>query len=286
MYQEKLLIISIKRLKDFGEEEGRDRYRTRRADITGTFLIKDLLDDAKEKFQNPNIDERERKMSKIRVRLLLHIFADTYAHENFSGFHGWENFSYLSGVTDNYDDDKDITNDYNRDFYYGIYSIGHANVGNATDDTFISLDIKMSENSTQREKENYTLTFSRSNTQVFCDVAKQIFRYICSLNGKEENEVEAIWRDVHEHIKRGFKCHSTEVNELAAQWREICPNINYRYDKKDYCDNQLIPLLFDENVTLEEKLEENNIAGIYKTAQDDFFYYNLVAKEIRDKIIE
>ena len=118
-YQREIVVpfhfIPVKPLKDFDPGCSRSEYRTAPADITGSFLIKELLDEARNKYR-----ENAGKYELMRIGILLHIFADTYAHQNFSGFWGWENFSYLKRVTDNFQDDKDITKDYSPDFYKEI----------------------------------------------------------------------------------------------------------------------------------------------------------------------
>lgn len=228
----------------------------------------------------------------MRIGMLLHTFADTYAHQNFSGFHGWENFSYLVKVTDNFNHDKDITKDYNPDFYGGIYSVGHANVNHAPDDTFASFEMSMVENGNQSKKESYTLHLSRSNAQVFADAAKQIFRYLYACQGKTE-PTEEEWNTLREKLVRGFALHSKEVAELETKWHEICPDYPYHYNIDELWKNNLISS--GKQMSAQEVRQMNEGTGadqkqidalIYQTATEDFFRYNLIAKEIRDQIIE
>lgn len=290
-YQREIVVpfhfIPVKKLKEIPDDAPRSEYRTAPADITGNFLIRHLLDDAKGKYM-----ANSGRYELMRIGMLLHIFADTYAHQNFSGFRGWENFSYLVKVTDNFDNSKDITADYNPDFYEGIYSIGHANVNHAPDDTFAVFEMSMAENENQSKSEDYTLHFSRSNAQVFADAAKQIFRYLYACQGKSE-PTEEEWNTLREQLVKGFALHSKEVAVLEEKWHEICPNYRYHYDKNELWENNLISSgkqlstqdiqQMNMKIGTEEKLLD---AWLYKTATEDFFRYNLIAKEIRDQIIE
>lgn len=289
-YQKEIVVpfhfIPTKKLKEIRKDAPRSEYRTAPADITGEFLIRHLLDDAKEKyFANPG------KYELMRIGMLLHTFADTYAHQNFSGFHGWENFSYLEKVTDNFDGDKDITNSYSPDLYEKIYSVGHANVNHAPDDTFAYFKMSMAEEESQKKKEDYTLYFSRSNAQVFADAARQIFRYLYECQGKPE-PTEEEWNILREKLIKGFAFHSKNVEELEELWHTICPEYQYHYRKEELWEKNLI--YSGRKMTpgqIEEAKQANSTDGregnalIYKTAKEDFFRYNLIAKEIRDQII-
>ena len=66
-------------------------------------LICGLLTDAKDKF----IHAPQATENLMRIGILLHIFADTYAHQNFSGFWDWENYCELTGCRD--ENGQDIT---------------------------------------------------------------------------------------------------------------------------------------------------------------------------------
>lgn len=290
-YQREIVVpfhfIPIRKLKEIPDNAPHSEYRTAPADITGDFLIRRLLDGAKEKYMT-----HPGRYELMRIGMLLHTFADTYAHQNFSGFHGWENFSYLVKVTDNFDQGKDITKDYDPDFYAGIYSVGHANVNHAPDDTFAEFEMSMAENENQRKKADYTLHFSRSNAQVFADAAKQIFRYLYACQGRPE-PTEEEWNVLREKLVRGFALHSKKTEELERKWHEICPDYQYHYNIDELWKNNLISsgkrmsAQEIQQMNGENGAEEKQIdAVIYKTATEDFFRYNLIAKEIRDQIIE
>lgn len=307
-YQREIVVpfhfIPTKKLKAFPESASRSEYRTAQATIDSASLIKDLLDNAKKKYiakeapQGIKADE----YNLMRIGLLTHIFADTYAHQNFSGFKGWENYSYLEQVTDNFDGGKDITGDYSPNVYYRVASIGHTNVSHAPDNTYITWKMKMSENEKQYYKEDYTIKYGRNNTEVFCDAAKQILWYFRLCKNLEMVD-ESKWQEIKSKLIKGFNTHELNETTLANHWNSIT-GYNYFYSKEDLWDKLLIDsqyTLTEEEIdsTIKKEYTQKDSEQIvfeydklrafekrYKTAKDDFFYYNLLAKETRDAVIE
>lgn len=292
-YQKEVVVpfhfIPTKPLSDLGTHCDRSEYRTAPADMNGTFLIKHLLDDAKRKYlDDPGV------YSLMRIGVLLHIFADTYAHQNFSGFQGWENYSYLERVTDNFSNDKDITKNYNPDFLKRIFSLGHAEVGHAPDETYVSFSVSMAGNVNQKNEKEYSVHFSRSNTQVFADAAKQIFRYLY-MCCKGEEPTESQWEELCRVLINGFAFKEKSISDLVSRWTDVYKGCRYHYNKNDLWENTLIKekgVVYEVQEASEtltrngEAMDKNELSVlIYKSAKDEFFYYNLIAKEIREKII-
>lgn len=306
-YQKEVVVpfhfIPIKNINSFSKSEPRSQYRTAQATISGTFLIKDLLDNARKKYIAKKAPKgiKAEQYNLMPIGLLIHIFADTYAHQNFSGFRGWENYSYLEQVTDNFNKGKDITKEY-KVKYYNLPSIGHTNVDKAPDNTFVSRKMKMSENKKQKYKEDYTINYSRSNVQVFCDAAKEIlwyFRLCQNLEMIDENK----WETIKEKLLEVFNTHETEEKNLTKHWRSIT-GYNYHYSKNELWNDLLIksdvPLTSKEkkhiikNEYMPKNSKMNNFEyerleafeKKYKSAKYDFFYYNLIAKETRAAVMD
>lgn len=271
------------------------QYRTQAADITGSSLIATLLRNAKNIYMGET-NPVEKRFDLIRVGITLHIFADTYAHQGFSGYHGWENYSYITELKDAATLEP-VSDSDSPDYFAGVYSIGHANVGHAPDMTYAYFGMSYAENENQKNKNSYTGRYSRSNTQVFSDAAKQIFTVLYQMNHENNDPSEDEWQTVLSLLKQGFALRDTTEAELSAKWHRICPNINYHYNKKELWEDQLVPLLGTEKDALDLSLiaaenEANSALGeqaingfVYKTASDDFFHFNLFAKEIRDAVI-
>jgi hypothetical protein len=204
-------------------------------------LIRDLLIDAKQKYQTHPYPS-----NLIRIGILLHIYADTYAHQGFSGYRNWENYSYITQVTDN-TNNTNITKTYRPFLYYLSPAIGHANVGHAVDDTNISFTMKQK---AKRTSIKYSEIYHRNNTQDFLYATHQIINYLRSCLQKEplkENE----WDILSEKFTESFFKTYTDQNKLDKYWKTIFPNINFQYNKHD----------------------------LY-TVNNHFFFYNIIADEI------
>ena len=208
-------------------------------------LIRDLLLEAREK-----ILTKPHPSDLIRIGILLHIYADTYAHQRFSGFHNWENNSYLTHVQDN-QNNKDITRTYRPYLYYMSPSVGHANIGHAVDETNISFTIKQK---TKQNKRRYSEIYRRNNTLEFLNATHDIISYLLAcrnrfpLNTEEENKIS----------KKFTPCFLTNYNtpnKLNDYWKTIFPHINFQYNKQD----------------------------MYKV-NNNFFFYNIIADEIRKRV--
>lgn len=277
--------IPTRRLSEIPEGANRREYCTYPADITGTSLIKNLIVDAKTKY----MEERTTK-NRMRLSMLLHTFADTYAHQNFSGFHGWENFCYLTELKNTYTG-KIFRDDMTPEKYYSLYAVGHTEVGHAPDFTYASFEMDCAKNENQKKKDKFTGHYERNNTNVFLDAANQIFKILYQIQHNNSDPTEKEWNRLKGKLIRGFRIKTTDTDTMGKEWNRICPNIIYAYDVKALWQNLFVPrekgtedagkMVEGEEITE----EEGAIPCVYKTADDNFFYYNVLAKEIRDAVI-
>lgn len=162
----------------------------------------------------------------------------------------------------------------------------------------------MAANSEETNVKKYSFNYSRSNTQVFCDASKEILNFLL-LCQKKDCIVEKKWEDIKTKLVEGFSCIKKDPVPLAKHWKYVT-GYRYHYNKdelwKDLLFEGTSPITEEEKKYLIKKeympedkdsLQNDNLEkeyGLferkYKTAKDDFFYYNLIAKEIRDAIIE
>lgn len=284
--------IPTRRLRDIDVNSStRTAYRTQEATINGDFLIAQLMTNAREQYLRVSSNsETERRKALIRVGMLLHIFADTYSHNGFSGQKGWENNAFIREAK-NVFTRENITQNYKG--YSNVPAIGHAEIGTAPDDAYA--DIEWS----QKDVNANTLAqHERSNLQRFIVAAEQILYYLGSLLGNEPDfyagQVVGNLRDI---LRKGFQKTPNGSTDLR-KWNEVYPVGNYHYNKNDYWERQLgnfrkitipvhtvdIPQAFLDNFEVDNA--GNYTAIVYASASDDFFNYNLIAKAIRDAVIE
>ena len=185
----------------------------------------------------------------IRIGMLLHTFADTYAHQNFSGFWGWENNAQLT-VSVATAGSPEIQETYEAPKHIKVPPIGHANLNQIPDypNLTYSWEQKCS------GKDHYSIAYTRSNTEEFCNVSLEILNYLLSCN-KQASITTDDWHDFKENLKQGFRATEKEFTQLSASWQNYFPEVEFHYKKED----------------------------LFKPT-DDFFQFNAFADDIRRRV--
>lgn len=237
-------------------------------------LIRTMLVEARTALLG-NLDGN-RQTSLMRIGMLLHIFADTYAHRHFSGFQGWENHSYLTNVTDNINGEN-VTSSYWPYTYYRLPSIGHTNVGHAPDDSNVRFTMKQRLN----ESDNYSALLTRSNTESFCDAAKEILNYLRSCQGLGEISL-ADWDTISISLSNGFKTTAKDVPTLNNHWFVLFPDVHFNYNPAPMRNiTQSVRELTGEQRMMAEAFGVS--PHVFATKSDMWYRYNVIADQIRER---
>lgn len=286
-YQKRVVVpfhfVPVKELSQFPKSASGSEYRTQRADITGSTLAARIIQKARDKyFGDPS------RVNLIGLGTALHPFADTYAHQWFSGFHGWENFAYITGIK-NTDTGAVVHDEKKPDDYGGLYAVGHAEAGTAPDLSYATFSFKYADNKDQTNKNLYTGQHSRNNTNEFLEAARQIHMILFGLCHPRRTPGDDIWNPLKDKLRKGFMLTSKDKDELAKGWHGIFPDVQYHYSVKELWQDQLVPRRGEQ--ALSNEVEDNggapdDNATSFRTASDDFFYFNLAAKEIRYAVVQ
>lgn len=254
----------------------RKEYRVKPVKMNEASLLQDILSQALNSYRSAPSD----RVSLIRIGVLLHILADTYAHQRFSGFWNWENHAYLMDAVDNVDG-SNCTQHYAPDIYYYVPSIGHPNISTSADDS--NVKFKIGQKNNKNDSYPYQDIYERSNTEEFLIAAREILDYLrsCKGNGKID---DLDWDNLAIKIKLGFLTKEKENSALCSWWTTIFKEdgIPFYYDKygmglakEAYVDQEM-------NIGLEQlKSGEETLISQNK---DDFFQFNMIAYEIRMKV--
>lgn len=236
------------------DKSNRKNYRTVPVKMDTPSLLSDLLKNAREEYLfSPS------HSTLIKIAILIHTFADSYAHQLFSGFKGWENTSYIMQCVDN-NNNSDITASYKPQVSAALPHIGHANLLTAADDSNVTFDMVLKNSET--ESYPYSYRYSRSNTEEFLIAAKEILNYFLSLRGKDKIN-DADWNIFSPLLRRGLLAtEKTNVEVLKSYWRNIFSDITFYYVK-------------DELYYIESGSQRQN---------EEFFYYNVFADQIRRQV--
>jgi hypothetical protein len=260
----------------------RVELRTAPAELHDGSLISVMLDEAKKSY----IDEPEKKQENlIRIGALLHTFADTYAHQNFSAYHGWENYAKLDKVISNIDN-TDITEDYKYNLYYKSPSVGHVNIDHAPDDTYATVYYSQCSNA----GDDYSEKYSRSNTREFTMAAKTVADYLCECLGKPRID-EGDWvKDFAPNLVKGFFTKSKVPSDLAAHWKKVFSEYSFSYDfnefMSEYTHDELVAIYGAAKVReVEDAYAELGMRFAMYKVNDDFYKYNYFCDKTRNKVV-
>ena len=304
--------INKQRIND--NKETRERLTTQAFDYDGNadsiMPIFVLLRNAREKFQNAELNSREYTESLIRIGAVLHVFADTFAHHGFSGLQGYENYGYITKCVNIADERKDYT--YSQQYkgyiipFSQLAAIGHAEFNHAPDMTYAKYSWKKSANSQQKSTKQYTIVSSRNNSLEFLRAAESIYKYLlhCRAGDAETDTIKILSLPIYLQniLITGFSyeynADEPDIDKLNEVWTQAFEDCNYHYKRKELLDDQMHPS--KERDTYDyiglEDFEfgdvtqydiENYANGLkFDSIDDDLFAFNLAAKEILTEAVD
>ncbi len=164
---QKNYIIPFHFIPPYYRRTGHD-YKVIRAHLGDKYLINQLLDKAARSYKESGSAD-EKLSGLIRMGITLHIFADTYAHENFNGYSSDANSARVVSAQENHR--KERTHDYA--IYNNLPKVGHACVGTAPDESCIEFALEQGSTGEIR--------WGRDNTRDFKECAYEILKYLTEI---------------------------------------------------------------------------------------------------------
>ena len=230
----------------------------------------------------------------MRMGALCHVFADTYAHQLFTGFNNTTNSVELLSATDN-TTGKDVTEQYHfwiEKWIARIESIikvkmptiGHMAIAHIPDLSHLSFSMKY------HDMQGKELIHTRSNTETFVRTCRELYTFFRSCLG-DAVAPNSPWDDLQPKLAKGFLLDAAkELNDgekaaikvLTPHWSIIFPEYTYSYDsdaiKKGFMLSSA-PMLAtpDDMKTVEVEGETMNLVS--KTYSDDFYQFSLFADQ-------
>ncbi len=269
---------------------GKKDYRVVPADVGDGSIISDLMIKARREYQNAKevADEKKYHRALMRIGILLHVFADTYAHQMFSGFNSDMNNVKLVMVHNNFTD-KDETAKYNDSVikYLRVLkkwasvtpTIGHMMLAHIPDLTHLSFAMEYTDG---KEKHNYY----RSNTAEFTITCKKILNYLLSCNCRPEID-EGHWGVYQKMLAQNFLTDISDlskekdiVDRLSKVWS--VPRATFHYSSEDikmgYVLNSMP--LDRSNLPMEALGDEVELPQNSTVASEDFYSFNIIAEDV------
>lgn len=249
---------------------------------TSSSLIAFLMRDAIEHFK-----AKPDTSTMVMIGILLHVWADTFAHQNFSGFYGWENDCQVKWVGD-FDTGMVVTSKYSG--YRAVPNIGHARAYHAPDDPFVQFELLLKPSESGR----CDMEYARSNGYEFGLASRAIYDFLCDcflLPKMTERE----WTEFSGELHTALRLSNGE-RDLNRVWYEqfFSRGYYYFYDKdsmyplREVVDdqNEIQTNLSDEqliqDILYNPNSEHKNT--LLEVTDENFFYFNMHAKYIRDVV--
>lgn len=239
---------------------------------------------------------KNKNIALIRLGLLLHVFADTYAHQMFTGFVSWANRVNIIEVKNNITN-EDITAPA-RAGIRGLFNtalasapaIGHVQAGHNPDLSHISFAFSYEKRDSIGAtplQENTETVHSRDNSEAFLEAGRNIFCYLqkCrkdSHNVNDNHNISVAMDDLchaelplelKNKLLQGFMIEMPRrntVSSLAEHWNQFFPEINYHYDSNE--------------INRGFRLLPTSISQMAKNAftaySEEFYEYNIIANEL------
>ena len=254
-------------------------------------IISDLLNSARSKYIDAET-ETDTMNALMLIGSRLHTFADTYAHQLFSGFDDNCNNVTLVQVINNMTN-KDETDKYKTRIYNFMQqihkvkegllpTIGHMMIEHIPDYPWISFTM------------NYPLpdggtgTHTRSNTSEFVRASKEIMDYLRScLNQPPISGND--WDQFKDKLTKGFFFDETRysdegvlIGKLVKHWSSIFgqDGYYYSYDRHELFDG-IIKGYSSKHSSSNASLDMNDKGSSISTAMSEAFYlYNAYADDL------
>jgi len=271
------------------EEAGNKNYRVVPAKFGDGSLIDSMLNDAIQRTEQHDI-------RLMRVGMLLHTFADTYAHQLFNGFNSWVNKVKVTKVVSNITnaditravleeirnvhteilDKKDILPQINHSIAIeGIEDIvppiAHAWAGHTPDLSHVSFEM---EYKTKEGEKGYSEKYERNNTETFLECSRHILNYLRKcINKPIVSDKE--WAEYMPRLQKGLLVEMpkrNKVSTLAKHWASVFSDIGYYYDKYDV----------EKRFYSVAKPPENHLEGVAaaKAYSDEFYEFNTTGNRL------
>lgn len=225
--------------------------------------------------------------SLMKMGMLLHTFADTYAHQLFTGFNNKVNSVKLTRVADN-TTGEDVTEKYHfwveqwiakleEKFKIKLPTIGHMAIAHIPDLSHLSFEMEY------KRYDGTVGNHGRSNAVTFITACSQIYNYMRGILG-DAHPTDMSWNELSDKLADGFLIdaakeldagESAAVQKLTPHWSRIFPDYNYSYDSGRIKNDFVTAVLNDDVRTVMIDGVEQSLTA--KNYSDDFYKFNYFA---------
>lgn len=207
----------------------------------------------------------KRIMNLIRLGVALHVYSDTWAHQNFSGRHNptendidnieilkkgkWEKISLISQIE-----------------YNTMPDIGHAEASSFPDQSHLKW---------RYQKDSTGKIHERDNTQLFIEAAENILHIFKGVKS------DVSWNDIKVKLSECFSFEADSIDDKFKKFQKVFPEIGFFYDETQW-RNEALSIADSSKIV--KILKEDNPSYVLGNDKK-WFYFHLVALEQREYIM-
>lgn len=206
----------------------------------------------------------KRIMNLIRLGIALHTYADSWAHQNFSGRHNPTENNI--GKIELFKDGKWERIARLKQFEYNsLPDIGHAEAASYPDQSHLKWRFV---------KEANNQLYERDNTELFLEAAEQILVLLKGVSAL------SFWPVIKTKLRECFSYQPDSIEDKFKKFQEVFPEIGFYYDENQWREEALSAV---NRTKLVKVIDDRNhyVLGSDKK----WFYFHLVALEQREYIL-
>ena len=206
----------------------------------------------------------QRIMNLVRLGITLHTYADSWAHQNFSGLHEpknndirdililkngkWEKIPIISQIE-----------------YNSLPAIGHAEAASYPDQSHLKWSYI---------KDSDSKVYQRDNTLLFMDAAENIYNIF------RGNKQEDIWTETKSKMFECFSFEAKSLDDKIKKFQRVFPEIGFYYDEEQWRNEALHTV--EQNRLFKARKEDSEF---YVLGSDKkWFFFHFAALEQREYI--
>lgn len=270
--------------------------RTVPAKLHDGSYISSMLDRLEEDMASSSISESDALM---KMGMLLHTFADTYAHQLFTGHNNKTNSVKLISAKNNITQ-ADATKEYGywieqwisqieEDLGAEIPTIGHMSVVSIPDLSHLSFEMEYTDIDGKRR------VHSRSNTDLFVAASKELYKFMRGVIDKAA-KAEIEWDTLAPLLARGFLIDTVNdkasgkdavIKKLSDHWSGVFKDYGYTYDYSSKAVTDGFKIAETNSIPAASVLGGNDLAELGDENllllggkfSDDFYKFTLFADE-------
>lgn len=255
MVQDKVY-IPFHFLPDFDFAYGLRVYKN---NATARKLVRNALSRLKK------LTNEHREFELIKLGIALHSWADSWAHQGFSGSHSSKH-NDIRGIELYRNGHWQTLGKFKVLEYNMLPDIGHAEAGSFPDISHLRW---------RYIKESDGRIYERDNPAVFMEAARQIASVFELYEGKND------WKLLEPLVYKCFCFESDSLEEKVFQYSKLFPDIHFSYDKNQWKNESLI--LPDRPYQL--KLGWNDSPHYKQGIDKKWFYFHRAAYQQREYIM-